>query len=394
MSSSAAPTTPEDRIISLDVLRGVAILGILVINIQSISMPSIARINPATYGGFEGANYIVWLLSHVFVEQKFIVLFSMLFGAGVLLFVSSKQSKGEPALKLHYKRTFWLLVIGLAHAYLLWDGDILVTYALCSLVVVLAYNWPAERLVVAAVVLLSVPFIQQVETVMMLDHGMELGYWTTTPEELQQEIAVHQGSWSALAADRFGSNVYSQTIAVVDRAGWRYSGAMLLGMALFRWGVLSNERSSEEYIKLVAGCFTLGITLTVAGVAYLHYHDWGSVAGFSWGLFNYWGSILVSISYVGAVMLFCRRWAGGLVEKALSSVGRTALSNYLFQTVVATTIFYGHGFGLFGQVSRVEQMGIVLFIWVVQVSVSVLWLQRFRYGPAEWVWRSLTYGRA
>lgn len=346
------------------------------------------------YGGFERLNYIVWLLSHVFVEQKFIVLFSMLFGAGVLLFMTSKESKGEPALRLHYKRTFWLLLIGLAHAYLLWDGDILVTYALCSLVVVLAYKWPVERLAVVGIALISVPFVMQVDQVTMLDHSMELGYWTPSQEELQQEVAVHQGSWSALFADRFSSNVYSQTVAVVNRAGWRYSGIMLLGMALFRWGVLSNERSSEEYLKLVVGCFTIGTTITVAGVAYLHYHDWGSVAGFSWGLFNYWGSILMSISYVGIVMLFCRRSAGGYIEKGLASVGRTALSNYLFQTVVATTIFYGYGLGLFGQVDRVEQMGIVLLIWVVQVVLSVLWLQRFRYGPAEWVWRKLTYGRA
>lgn len=357
-------------------------------------MPSIARINPATYGGFEGPNYVVWLLSHVFVEQKFIVLFSMLFGAGVLLFMSSKESKGEPALKLHYKRTFWLLLIGLAHAYLLWEGDILVTYALCSLVVVWVYKWPAERLAAVGVLLISVPFVMKVDQVMMLEHSMELGYWTPTQEELQQEIAVYQSSWSTLFADRFSSNVYRQTVAVIERAGWRYSGAMLLGMALFRWGVLSNERSSEEYLKMVVGCFTVGITMTIAGVAYLHYHDWGSVAGFSWELFNYWGSILVSVSYVGLVMLLCRRWAGGFIEKGLSSVGRTALSNYLFQTVVATTIFYGYGFGLFGQVNRVEQMVVVVLIWVVQVVLSVLWLQRFRYGPAEWVWRNLTYGRA
>ena len=394
MSSKPTPTVPTNRIVSLDVLRGFAILGILVINIQSFSMPSIARINPATYGGFEGLNYIVWLLSHVFVEQKFIVLFSMLFGAGVLLFMSSKNESGEPALRLHYKRTFWLLVIGLAHAYLLWDGDILVTYALCSLVVVLAYEWPADRLASVGVVLVSIPFVMQLDQVMMLDHSMELGYWTPTQDELQQEIAVHQGSWSALVADRFSSNVYSQTVAVVDRAGWRYSGIMLIGMALFRWGVLSNERSSEEYLKMVSGCFTVGIAITVGGVAYLHHHDWGSVAGFAWGLFNYWGSILMSISYVGLIMLFCRHWPGGLVEKALSSVGRMALSNYLFQTVVATTIFYGYGLGLFGQVDRVEQMGIILVIWAVQVVLSVLWLQRFRYGPAEWVWRKLTYGWA
>lgn len=393
MSSTAAPTSPAKRITSLDFLRGVAILGILVINIQSFSMPSIARVNPTEYGGFAGADYLVWLFSHVFVERKFIVLFSMLFGAGVLLFISSKEESGESALRLHYKRTFWLLVIGLAHAYLLWGGDILVTYALCSFVVVLAWKWPAERLAIVAVVLFIIPVIPKVETLLLLDHSMELGYWSPTQEEIQQELAVYRGGWSTIFAERVSANIYTQTVAFLNRAGWRYSGAMLLGMALFRWGVLSNDRTTSEYVKLGVGTFATGMAITLAGVAYVHYYDWGSVAGFSWGLFNYWGSILVSVSYVSFVMLFCRWWTGDYVIQGLSAVGRTALSNYLFQTLAATTIFYGYGLGLFGHVSRVEQLLVVVVIWVVQVVLSLLWLQRFQYGPVEWVWRTLTYGR-
>ena len=132
-----SPVSSSDRIVSLDVLRGFAVLGILIMNIQSYSMIGAAYLNPNAFGDLTGLNKWVWILSHIFADSKFITIFSILFGAGIVLFTNKAAEKGRSAAGLHYRRTFWLFVIGLMHAYLLWYGDILVIYALCALFVFL-----------------------------------------------------------------------------------------------------------------------------------------------------------------------------------------------------------------------------------------------------------------
>ncbi|MFH1754581.1 MAG: hypothetical protein ABIA59_02650 [Candidatus Latescibacterota bacterium] len=133
VSSLPAPIAPGERSVSLDVLRGVAVLGILIMNIQSFSMIEAAYLNPSSYGDLTGLNKWVSIVSHIFADQKFMTIFSILFGAGIVLMTSKAEATGRKSAGLHYRRTFWLLVIGAMHAYLLWHGDILVLYALCSL---------------------------------------------------------------------------------------------------------------------------------------------------------------------------------------------------------------------------------------------------------------------
>jgi uncharacterized protein len=148
LSKISQPIRPSQRIVALDALRGFAILGILIMNIQSFAMIEAAYFNPTAYGDLTGLNKWVWILSHMLADQKFMTIFSMLFGAGIILFTTRAEAKGRSALKLHYRRTFWLLVIGLLHAYLLWTGDILVPYALCALVVVLFRKWSPTMLAI------------------------------------------------------------------------------------------------------------------------------------------------------------------------------------------------------------------------------------------------------
>ncbi len=391
MPSRPAPTTPSDRIVSLDALRGVAILGILLINIQSFSMPTVARINPTRYGDLSGPNYLAWLLSHVFVERKFITLFALLFGAGILLFTNARESQGAPALALHYRRTIWLLVIGAFHAYLLWQGDILVVYGLCALWVVLARDWSASRLATVGTVLLFFPFLLRLNRALTFDPGAQLDLLTTSKAAIQAEIEAYRGGFGANMAERVPSAFQAHTTQFLASVGWRYTGVMLWGMALFKWGILSDDGSRRTYRRLALGGAVGGLALTGAGVVFVTVHDWRGGARYMWPLFNYWGSLLLAVSYIALVVLLCRGRPRSGVVRVCAAVGRTALSNYLFQTVVATTIFYGFGLGLFGRVSRVEQFGIVLVIWIVQITLSVLWLRRFRYGPMEAVWRFLTY---
>ena len=397
------PTDPGDRILSLDVLRGFALLGILVINIWLFALPTAGWLDPTRYGGFSGIDYAAWFLSHVFFEQKFVTLFTFLFGAGIVLFVESKERKSQPARRLHFRRGFWLLVIGLGHAYLLWYGDILVAYALCGFVVVFVRNWRPSRLLVLGLLLFSLPSLlyllggvgyamadpgvqADIEADIFAGFGAEQG-------TIDEEIAAYQGSWADQLEYRIAAVFMIQTVGFVFESFWMLGGLMIVGMALYKWGILSNERSTRWYRRAFVGAGTAGLALILAGVWYRELVGWE--AGYVLLLasqFNYWGSLLLALAYVSGIMLLCRAAAGGRVATALSAVGRTAFSNYLLQTVLATTIFYGHGLGLFGQLSRAELLGVVVLIWAIQIPLSVAWLERYRFGPVEWLWRTLTYG--
>jgi uncharacterized protein len=164
-------------------------------------------------------------------------------------------------------------------------------------------------------------------------------------------------------------------------------------MALFKLGVFSAERSRRFYQALVAVAVLVGLPVVAYGIGHNFANDWESPYFFCFGLqFNYWASMVVSLGWVSAVMLVCQRGASGLTQR-LAAVGRTAFSNYILQTVICTTLFYGHGLGLFGEVDRVTQAGIVLAIWAFQLTISPIWMRHFHLGPLEWLWRSLTYWR-
>ena len=393
MTRDPGPTPPSDRITSLDALRGFALLGILVINIRVFSMPEQTLLNPTVYGDFTGLDYWTWFLGHVFAQAKFITVFSALFGAGVLLFVESKEEKGQDAARLHLRRTAVLIAIGLLHAYLLWYGDILVTYGLTGIFLLFVRDLDARRLTtLAGVFLLFVPSIELFAAVSIGGEAIA-AQWQPAEAAIREQVATYRGGWLDQMSHRVSSSFQRQTSGFIGQSFWRVGGVMLLGMALYKKGVLTDERSTAFYRRLVAGG-VVGVGIVVAGVAYVEANDWSAGAALYWRQFNYVGSLLVAGGYVGLVTLFVR-WRGeGLATRALAAVGRTAFTNYLLQTVVATTIFYGHGLGLFGSVSRVEAMGIVVAIWAVQVPLSVLWLRYFRFGPVEWVWRTLTYGEA
>jgi Predicted membrane protein len=193
--TEASPTAPDERIVALDVLRGLALLGILVINVRVFAMPEAVLTNPTVYGEFTGANYAAWLAGHVFAEQTFLTLFSALFGAGVLLFTESKAQDGEPAVRLHLRRTAWLFVIGLGHAYLLWYGDILVSYALCGVAVVAARDWIPARQAKVGLAVLAVPSVLQVLTGLASGAAAVEAVWEPAAASIEREVTTYQGGW-------------------------------------------------------------------------------------------------------------------------------------------------------------------------------------------------------
>jgi len=388
-ATTSEPTPPEERITSLDAIRGVAVLGILVINIRVFAMPEAVLLNPTVYGDFTGANYWVWLVGHVFAQSKFITLFSALFGAGVLLFLDGKDP--DRATGLFRRRNAWLLVIGLAHAYLLWYGDVLVAYALLGFFLLSFRDRDPALLARYGLLFLLAPFVSELFAALAQGPAVVADQWQPAAATLQQEVATYRSGWLAQLGHRAPTALRRQTTGLLGSTLWRAGGAMFFGMALYRWGALTGERSNRFHWRLVAGG-VVGLAIVLAGVWYIEASDWAAGGALYWLQFNHWGSLLVAGGYVGAITLYCRWRPDGPVTRALAAVGRTALTNYLLQTVLATTIFYGHGLGLFGSLSRVELAGVVVAIWAVQILLSVLWLRYFRFGPVEWCWRTLTYG--
>ncbi len=394
----AGPLDARRRVVSLDVLRGVAVLGILVMNIQSFAMPSAAVADPTRYGDFSGANLMVWLLSHLFFDGKFITLFSMLFGAGLLLTAQRWQETGRRPWVIHLRRMVWLLVIGLAHAYLVWDGDILAIYAVCGVFVFCFRKVSMGVLVGLGVGLMAIPSalyllaglavsVQPQEELIWLNK-----YWAGDPEMFKTELRAFSGNWLEQMEARVPNAIEMHTVSLAFWAGPYCAGVMLLGMAMYRGGWLSGEAPRRLYRKLVAVALLVGVPMIALGVVYQFSRGFDALVPFFGVQFNYWMAPVVTLGWIGLVMLALKRGLFEGLTQRFAAVGRMALSNYLAQSVVCTFIFYGHGLGLFAAVERTTQVGIVALVWLLQLAWSPWWLSRFRHGPVEWLWRRLTYG--
>jgi len=393
------PITSEERIRSLDVLRGFALLGILVMNIQCMSMIETAYFNPTSYGDFEGINRAVWAVCHVFGDQKFMALFSMLFGAGIVVFATRLEEKGRRPAGLHYRHAFWLIVFGCLHGYLLWYGDILFTYGICALVAYLLRRLPPIWLLLLGFVLLGfcsllylffgwgIPTLAPEKIA-----EMEALMWTPTAEAVTKEVAAYRGGFGEQMGHRALASLGMQTEAFFVYLAWRAGGLMLIGMAFYKWGILSGLRSDRFYAILAVVGFGIGVPVISWGAVQQFRHEWAFPYSFFHGSqFNFWGSLFVTAGYIGALVLALRRLKDAKLWNPLAAVGRMAFTNYILQTVIVTFVFYGHGFGLFGRVERIGQLGIVAAVWIFEILLSAAWMSRFRFGPLEWLWRSLTY---
>ena len=398
-SPGPQPVAEKERIVTLDVLRGFALLGILPMNIQYFSMISAAYFNPTAYGDLHGANFLVWFFSHVLADQKFMTIFSMLFGAGILLMTSRVEATGRPSAALHYRRMGWLILFGAAHSYLLWSGDILYSYGMCGLVVYLFRKRRPRTLLIVGLLTLAVAcalltaygqWSRQWPPADLKAAREQL--WKPTPQMVAKEVAAYQGSWTKQMPYRAIDSVQMEANYFLGFTFWRAGGLMLIGMALFKLGVFSAKRPQSLYWAMITVALLVGLPVTLYGTHRDFAAGWDFRYCFFYGMqFNYWASVLMSLGWVGAVVLASKAEALLPLTRRLAAVGRMAFSNYIMHTVVCTTLFYGHGFGLFGKVERVWQFGIVLIIWTMQLVVSPIWLRHFHFGPLEWLWRSLTY---
>ena len=397
--SAAAPLAPAERSATLDTLRGFALLGILVMNIQLFAMPGAAYTNPTAYGDLSGANWWVWLVSHVFFDQKFMTIFSLLFGAGILVFAERAEGRAQSARGLHYRRMAWLLVFGLLHAYGLWLGDILVTYAICGMLVFpLRKRKPATLLAIGTALIavssalwLLLGFTMRFWPPEIVEE-VQRGDWLPPPDAIASEIAIYQSGWWTQMQERVPTSFEFQTFDFLIWGLWRAGGLMLIGMALSKVGVLTGQRSTAFYARMTVLGFAIGVPTIAYGVYRDVLANWDVRYSFFIGSqWNYWGSLFLTAGWMGLVLIAARTQALTAITSRLGAVGRMAFTNYLLHTIICTTIFYGHGLGYFGQMPRTGQALIVLEIWVLQLALSPVWLRHFHFGPMEWLWRSLTY---
>jgi len=213
-----------------------------------------------------------------------------------------------------------------------------------------------------------------------------------TPEQLTEQLELHRSGYWDIVVERAPDMLFNHIFGTLFFVPWRICGLMLVGMALMKLGVFAAQRGTRFYLLCICLGYGLGLPL-VAFSAYTQFaHEFDLFYIFKLGgHFNYVGSTIVAMGHIGTVMLICRSGLLPRVRHGLAAVGRMAFTNYLLQTLICTTLFYGYGLGLFGHVGRFAQMGVVLLVWVLLVAFSAFWMRRFRFGPAEWLWRSLTY---
>ncbi len=323
----------------------------------------------------------------------------MLFGAGIVLMTENAAARTGRSAALHYRRMGWLALFGAMHGVLLWYGDILFTYAVCGALAYLFRRRKPRTLFIVACVLLLVTTFFLLTFRYHFEHNMSaaerqemIDAFAPAPDAIQKVEAIYRSGWLTQLPHRAGE--WLGMLQYLFVFGWRILACMLLGMAFFKAGVFAAERSTRFYVVLTALGFGVGLPLTALGIRDQAAHGWEMTRSMGLGgLHNYVGSLLAACGWIGAIMLLCRARRLLAFQDRLAAVGRMAFSNYIMHSVLCTTIFYGHGLGLFGRTNRLEQLALVAAIAALQLWYSPWWLARFRFGPLEWLWRSLTYWR-
>ena len=419
------PVASQERIASIDVLRGVALLGILLMNIQDFGLPGRAYENPLAAGGAEGANLGYWFANQMFFEGKMRAIFTMLFGASFLVLTGRAEGRGiESQLQMpdiYYRRTIWLIVFGMVHAYFVWTGDILFEYGMAGLFLFPLRKLSAKRLAVTAGVILMLATLKPlydgfdflktkregVEALAAEKAGKKLTWkqeqakekWEglqkdrkLDPEKIQKDINQHRLGYWANFEKRSADVWANQANAFYQWGTTDVVPVMLLGMALFKWGVFGAGLPVKVYARMVILGYGLGVPVNwyVAMDAYGVRWDPLREPWWGWLVYDY-GRVTVALGHIGLVMLICQKgWLTWLTRR-LGAVGQMALTNYLLTSVVMTFYFNGYGFSQFGKLERHQLLYVAAAMWTVNLLISKPWLARYRFGPMEWLWRSLTY---
>lgn len=400
-----APVQGSERINALDVLRGFALLGILLMNIEAMVGPlngALTGIDPALTGADRWADGLIYF----FVQGKFYPLFSLLFGMGFAVMMQRAADAGRPFVRLYLRRVLALLAIGLAHALLVWSGDILTTYALVALLLLLFFrNTPVSRLPRWGIAFMLLPIVLMMLSGLMVDAagltpegaremaGMKLEMSAQMAAELEsQRQAQGSGSYAQAVAQR-GDDLMIM-LTYLFAWGWQLLGLFLLGGWFVRSGAIAQPQdhavlhSRLRWVALPLGMVMMAASIWLSPEVEMGILGLRESAAMCLAMA---GGVLMCLGYLAWIVRGLSAPATGAGLRALAPAGRMALTNYLVQSVVCTFIFSGYGLGYFEQLPRAWQVPFVLGFYGLQVLASHAWLARFRFGPMEWLWRVATY---
>jgi uncharacterized protein len=423
----AAPVTASSRLTVIDMLRGFALLGILLMNIPGFSMADYSfeafKNDPGTF------NFWLFQFIGVLFEGKMRAMFGMVFGAGVLLFIANKGIKGAAVHSLYYRRMFWLLLFGLVHSHLLlWTGEILYFYAVCGMILYLFRNVAAKYLVWAVPIVAIVSFVAgtihyqeirgkrlaYVEATNAQNQGLSLTAAQSTALTVWREVekTMIPSREDAKENTQKMKSDYATVAGFLRPIVWQWQtkylifeiwdslALMLLGLALFKWGYLTGSWSKKDYWNVVKIGYGIGLPLVIYANFYYFQHFSTMEANLArmeqvpinWVnlIYPFQRILLVMAHSAALILMFKSGFASNLFNR-LVAVGRMALTNYISHSVICTLFFFGYGLNYYGEFDYYQIYFVVLAIWIFQLFTSPIWLKHFQFGPMEWLWRSLTY---
>ena len=409
-----------ERIRALDIMRGIVLLGILLMNINGFGLVN-AYANPTVSGGAEGLNLYTWITTNLFFEGTMRGLFSLLFGIGMFILLNRSQEReaGIAGPDIYFRRLTWMLFFGLVHGYLiLWTGEILYDYALMGFLVYSFRNMAPKKLLLVAAFLISIGtfwnFIKHQNDVKMLeDVGIartNLAAGKTLTEE--QEAATKK--WETIEKKKSPAfikdynekmrsgyftvvkhlapkNMESDTVWFYEWDLWDILSMMLIGIALFKWNILSAGKSYRFYGFMVAAGYIIGLAINYYEIKMILKDNFSFIAFSKSNITYYLGRLAIAIGHIGTIMILVKAPVLMWLKRRLAAVGQMALTNYIMHSAICMIVFTGVGFGLFGKLQRYELLYVVFSIWIFQLIASPIWLKHFEFGPIEWLWRRLSY---
>ena len=426
-ANDAAPVAEKNRIQSLDILRGVALLGILLLNIPEFSLPQ--RYSEAFRSDAGTLNFWIRAVVLALFEGKMRALFSILFGAGILLFIANKKAPAKTTILLFYRRMFWLVLFGLADAHLLlWIGDILYCYGIIGMAAFLFRKMRPGYLVLAIPIVAIAEFAVQTSfyqdirnkrlAYVSTANGLKPGQMPTARQKetiaawREIEISFLPNDKDVAEKTAIMQSDYARIAKMIRKESWAYQttyllygiwdplALMLMGMALMKWGFITGRCSRKKYLVIAIIGYAVGLPLVIYELFFTYKYIPDLAASFRlmeqtpvpWRNFIYpVQRMALVLAHVSVIMLMIRAGWFGRAFRNLAAVGQMAFTNYVMQTVFCSLFFFGYGLNYYNRLSYYEVFYIVFAIWLLQLVYSPLWLRCFYFGPLEWLWRLLTY---
>jgi uncharacterized protein len=400
-------TNEGDRIATLDLIRGVAVMGIFSVNVVAFAMVEGAYFSPGAYGGHTGVDLWLWATNLVLIDGKMRSLFSMLFGASMLLVIDRAEAAGANAAAVHLRRMLVLMGFGLVHFYFIWFGDILFSYGAIGVLAFFSRNRSPRTLTLLGSALLALNMLLfagltwHLRLADLAAHAVgatagQIADWNgfagrlyPFPAEIARDLALYRGSFGGRLSEMVTAHG-TEPFSALLFFGPETLGLMLLGMAAFKSGFFTGAWSDRRYTRFALATLPLGaLVFTLLA--------WADVTSrfylplvFGGFLLTAPFRVLMALGYAAAIILLGRRM--GWLAQRIAAAGRCAFTNYLGTSLVAAFIFYGWGLGYYGSLSRAQAWLVAPALWLVMLAWSKPWLDRFRYGPFEWLWRSLSRG--